>query len=58
MENLNKVYRSEKVLPIETNVEINLHLNNNFSIFNTRSNRALMIELLNEYLTNKFERAI
>ena len=56
MKVIDLVYQTEKVLPIETNVKKSLHVNNNFSIFNTDHNRSLIIELLNDYTTNKFER--
>ena len=52
------LYHFDNLLPIETNVKINLHVNNNFTIFNTDSNRVLIIELLNDYVTNKYERVV
>ncbi len=57
MKTTNKVYQSEKVYPIETNVKLNLHVTKEFTIFNTDHNRSLIIELLSDYTTNKFERA-
>ena len=50
------LYHFDNLCPIETNVKINLHVTNKFSKFNTDQNRSLMIQLLNDYTTNKYER--